>query len=312
MATTPLPPPERLVREYLHECKLARKAETTRYRYRLLLERFLVFCQDWETHPAEADRRLLKHFQMDMDQLDPKTIQNRLTILSRFYDWMIREEISSTNPVRQLQRPKQAQRLAVYPTPEEAEKIEQAVQLRPYWVQVALKVLMTTGLRISELCALRKDDIRQQKTADDQCYSVLRVIGKGNKEREIPIHDDLRAELENLQEFWKDANLVTHWLFPSPKSPTEPVRARQLQRHLTRICDDAGVRHFSPHKLRHYCGTDLYKKSHDPFLVAKLLGHANVQTTTIYAHVETSDLAKRMGVVPPTSRETHDATNPAE
>jgi len=139
-----------------------------------------------------------------------------------------------------------------------------------------LAVIYACGLRISEATSL-------EISAVDRANQVLRIIGKGNKERLVPLPQPV---LDDLGRLWR-----THrnrcWLFPNHYG-NAPLNNRVLTRTFADAAVAAGIRHrVTPHALRHSYATRLIENGVDIRIVQILLGHANIATTAIYTHLTT-------------------------
>jgi len=133
------------------------------------------------------------------------------------------------------------------------------------------------GLRCSEAVNLRVDAI-------DSAQMTIRVVGKGDKERLVPLP---ALMLDALRAHWKTHRNRT-WLFPSPKREG-PVRVACAQKAFRRVREHAGVdAAFTAHSLRHSYATRLLERGVELRVVQILLGHANIQSTQIYTHLTTS------------------------
>ncbi len=134
------------------------------------------------------------------------------------------------------------------------------------------------GLRISEAATL-------PVTAIDKDSGLLRVVGKGNKERVVPVP---RPVHESLRRMWQAADHHDRrWLFPN-NWRTGPVATNVLARTFAdavKAADLPGGRRATPHTLRHAYATRLFEKKVDTRVVQVLLGHENIATTTIYTHL---------------------------
>ena len=134
------------------------------------------------------------------------------------------------------------------------------------------------GLRISEAAAL-------PVTAIDKTSGVLRVVGKGNKERLVPVPKEVH---EGLRRMWQAKDhRDPRWLFPNSWR-TGPVATHVLTRTFAEAVKAAnlpGGRHATPHTLRHAYATRLFENKVDTRVVQAFLGHENIATTTIYTHL---------------------------
>jgi integrase/recombinase XerC len=161
--------------------------------------------------------------------------------------------------------------------------VESAV---PHRDVAILETIYSCGLRVSELCGLRVEDIEWGE-------QLVRVRGKGKKERQVPIGTPALAAIEA---YWS--------LLPARPGPSEPVFLRSadasdamlprtLQLRLKRYLEIAGLDpHLTPHKLRHSYATHLLDAGADLRSVQELLGHAHLVTTQVYTHVTTERLKK--------------------
>jgi integrase/recombinase XerD len=180
-------------------------------------------------------------------------------------------------PVLAFARPPKEKRLPVVLSRAEARAVLAQVR-RPVY-RVCLQTIYSCGLRISEGVALQVGDVDSQRM-------VLRVRGKGNKERLVPLAP---ATLEALRAFWKTHRSVP-WLFPHrprPQGPPpEPIRAHNLRRAFALACRHSGLtKAATVHSLRHSYATHLLEAGVQLLLIQEVLGHRSPRTTTIYTHL---------------------------
>lgn len=165
------------------------------------------------------------------------------------------------------------------------------------WCIVAF--LYGTGLRISEMLALKFSDIEYQ----DGSPVAVRVIGKGDKERRVPLSQTAQAALMRwLRERKTHGNPVTPWVW-SPlagKRYGQPMQARTIEKMLDTAAARAGLdpATVSPHKLRHTFATTLLNNGRTLDEIKELLGHENIQTTMIYAQTDTKRVAAAAAALP--------------
>jgi len=161
--------------------------------------------------------------------------------------------------------------------------ISQAAALRDVAV---LETIYSCGLRISELCGLRADDI-------DMSQQIVRVRGKGKKERLVPIG---KPALEAIGQYWlilKQPPAGASPVFFSETKMHSPLHPVQLSRRLKQYLVIAGLDpNLTPHKLRHSYATHMLDAGADLRSVQELLGHAHLTTTQIYTHVTTERLKR--------------------
>ena len=176
-------------------------------------------------------------------------------------------------------------KLPVVLSPEEVERLLDAAPGLKY--KAALSVAYGAGLRVSEVVALKVDDIDSERM-------VIRVDqGKGRKDRYVMLAPTLLALLRS---WWREANargtMLPHgWLFPG-QDPLNPLSARQLNRACHAAAEAAGItKRVSPHRLRHAFATHLLEHKEDIRVIQVLLGHKKLETTALYAQVATRTLS---------------------
>jgi integrase/recombinase XerD len=221
------------------------------------------------------------------EKLDSRSVARYLVSLRGLYKFAMMEEMVQTDPTENLESPKVRSSLPTYLRVEEIDKLLQAPDLAtPLGLRdrAMLEVLYSTGLRVSELLNLRISDI-------DMRIGCVRCIGKGDKERLVPIG---RKAIEAVEQYLAQARPK----FARPASPpphNQSLFLTSIGRRLSRvgiwkILHDYGVRlglrgRLTPHKLRHSFATHLLEGGADLRSVQLMLGHADISTTQIYTHV---------------------------
>lgn len=216
------------------------------------------------------------------------TIQRRLAGLNTFFNFLCRVHGLNNNPAKLVSSPKPEQKLPVFLTVDEAaELVESAAGKRTFFAlrDVAiLELLYSSGIRVSELCGLSVFDV-------DLKSGQLRVLGKGGKQRLVPVG---RAASRALRDYL-EARTTPKGKFTGPISKNEQALFlnRNGQRITTRSVNRIVHRYsallpegkqIGPHKLRHSCATHLYEAGMDLRRLQELLGHKNISTTSIYTH----------------------------
>ena len=213
----------------------------------------------------------------------PRTIARRLSALRRFYRHLEREGRVKDNPCDRIDAPRLGRPLPGVLTEQEVERllaapdVDTTLGLRD---RAMLEVLYATGLRVSELVGLRSEQV-------SLLQGVLRVVGKGGKERLVPLGEPAVDWLERFLEGGRTAILGARQspaLFPTARGR---AMTRQAFWHLVkRYARQAGIsRDISPHTLRHAFATHLLDHGADLRVVQMLLGHRDISTTQIYTHI---------------------------
>lgn len=241
--------------------------------------------------------------------LSRAAIQLRFSALRTFYKFLVRRGVVESSPIKNLSLPKLEKRLprfltmaqledllkaplrAVVPSGEATDSakrkrgrpVEAAVPERDVAI---LETIYSCGLRISELCGMRVEDI-------DWSEQLVRVRGKGKMERQVPIGAPALLAIEQYWKLLPTRPSASEPVFLSSSKSTEPILPRTFQSRLKRHLEVAGLDpHLTPHKLRHSYATHLLDAGADLRSVQELLGHAHLVTTQVYTHVTTERLKK--------------------
>ncbi|MDH4047973.1 MAG: tyrosine recombinase XerC [Gammaproteobacteria bacterium] len=219
--------------------------------------------------------------------LSPRSIQRQLSALRTFFRYLVREKQLKKHPVQSVRPPKSGKRL---PENLDADRMARLLDLPGDGPLVnrdraMLELLYSSGLRLSELTGL---DLGELDLAD----ATVRVTGKGNKERILPVG---RMALAALKSWLKvrasvaDADEMA--LFVSNRGGR--LSARSVQARVDYWARRQGIdTRVYPHLLRHSFATHLLESSHDLRGVQELLGHANISTTQVYTHLDFQHLAQ--------------------
>lgn len=237
---------------------------------------------------SEAD---LRNYLKATNHLKATTIRRRITNLKSFFHFAERLDFIEEDPTGNIELPKLPQRLPVYLNQSEIQRLlndmpmETDIQTRDATI---VKLLFFTGIRIGEAIRLNVNDI-------DWDEMQLRIIGKGDKERLIPINSKLAQILERwLTVRGKSKPVESPALFMTMGGPRKGTRmSHDAMLLAVRSCFTAiGIppKKYSPHKLRHTCATELLRKGVPVEQISQILGHAKLDTTLIYAHTEPAKL----------------------
>ncbi|WP_456395288.1 tyrosine-type recombinase/integrase [Desulfurobacterium sp.] len=197
----------------------------------------------------------------------PSLINRRLSTLNSFFNFLIDMEVIKNNPVKKsLRIRKVKQKVPEALSYEEVDRILQTARKRCYRDYLMVKTILFSGLRISELLSLNKKNIVTVRGR-----KVLKVVGKGGKERFIPLPADFARELETYVN-----SLDGDRLFPLTYQGAKYI--------FNRIAEETGIK-LHPHKLRHTFATILVDRGVDIRIIQAFLGHASPNTTARYAKV---------------------------
>lgn len=213
----------------------------------------------------------------------PRSTARQLSSFRRFFRYLVREGFLSQDPTAEIAMPKIGRALPQSLTEEEVDALLAAPNVSDalgHRDRAMLEVLYATGVRVSELINLRVGQVNLNQ-------GVLRIIGKGDRERLIPLGDEAQDWLREFVEGPRAEILLdrqTDYLFPTRRGDR---MTRQAFWHIIkRYAKKAGVRKkLSPHTVRHAFATHLLNNGADLRVVQLLLGHSDVSTTQIYTHV---------------------------
>ncbi|MGB7214943.1 MAG: site-specific tyrosine recombinase XerD [Gammaproteobacteria bacterium] len=213
----------------------------------------------------------------------PRSTARQLSSFRRFYRYLLREGLISEDPTAQIAMPKIGRALPQSLTEEEVEALLAAPDVSEplgHRDRAMLEVLYATGVRVSELINLRMSQLNLNQ-------GVIRIVGKGDRERLIPLGDEAQEWLREYLAGPRSEILLerqTDYLFPTRRGDR---MTRQAFWHIIkRYAKKAGInKKLSPHTVRHAFATHLLNNGADLRVVQLLLGHSDVSTTQIYTHV---------------------------
>lgn len=216
--------------------------------------------------------------------LAPKSLQRRLSACRSFYAWLLKHHRIAVSPAAGLKAPKAPRKLPQVLDADEAVRLVELPTDAPLGLRdrALLELFYSSGLRLSELCALIWRDL-------DFATGLVNVLGKGNRQRRVPFGAHAREALLG----WRaesgggDAQPV----FPGRKGG--PITQRAVQIRIRQLAQRQGLfKHVHPHMLRHSFASHILESSGDLRGVQELLGHADIATTQIYTHLDFQHLAK--------------------
>jgi len=267
--------------------------------YRIDLEQFVDFLMSSypELESGRAFESLTKqHIRsflayVSQQGLSRKTIGRKLAAIRSFFKFLMRTDIIEKNPAKNIKTPKAEKKLPTFLSIQEAfDLLELPDKSTPEGIRdrAILEIFYGTGVRLRELTNIEMSDV-------DFHENLIRVVGKGNKERLLPmgkmVVEALRKYLKIRSHFLpKDGNPIKALFLSNRARPISPrtVQAR-VHHYLQQISDISSL---SPHLLRHTFATHMLEAGADLEAVKELLGHASLSTTQIYTHVTMEKLKK--------------------
>jgi integrase/recombinase XerD len=231
-----------------------------------------------------ARHELLAYLQQRVEAgAKPRSSARLLSSMRRFYRYLLRESVIAEDPSARIDAPKLGRPLPKTLTEEEVERLLAAPEIAtPMGLRdrAMLEVLYASGLRVSELVGLQVAQVNLQQ-------GLVRVMGKGSKERLVPLGEEA---LHWLQRFMRESRALllgekrSEALFPSRRSSAMSRQA--FWQLIKRYAIEAGIsKPLSPHTLRHAFATHLLNHGADLRVVQLLLGHSSLSTTQIYTFV---------------------------
>jgi len=215
--------------------------------------------------------------------LSPKSLQRRLSACRSFYRWLLRHGRIVANPAAAIRAPKAPRKLPQVLDVDEASRLVEVPTDVPLGLRdrALLELFYSSGLRLSELCGLRWHDL-------DLGEGLVQVLGKGRKQRSVPVGSHARAALAAWRAVQQPASDAP--VFPGRNGAITP---RAVQLRLRQLAQRQGLfKRVHPHLLRHSFASHVLESSGDLRGVQELLGHADIATTQIYTHLDFQHLAK--------------------
>lgn len=216
------------------------------------------------------DIRYFLAMKKERDKASDCHVDNLRRVLSSFFTWCVEEEYIEKNPVSRVKKVKVEKYVKKAFSDIEVEKLRQAA-MGDLRTQALLEVLLSTGCRISEVYNINIGDVNGDE---------IIVKGKGKKERIVYLNAKARISLENYLKSRKDDNKA---LFVSEQKPHNRLKTNGMEYKIRELGRKAGVEDTHPHRFRRTAATNALNRGMPIDQVSIMLGHSNIQTTTIYA-----------------------------
>ncbi|UNQ74076.1 site-specific tyrosine recombinase/integron integrase [Infirmifilum sp. NZ] len=265
---------QELVELYISHLIARNRSERTIRYFRSILESFLQFLDGKRISEVQLYDIDLFLARLRQSGWKPDSLYTAAVAVKRFLEFVGKEDA-----LRGFELPRREKKLPRYLEPEEVKRmVEQADSIRD---KLIVMLLFTTGLRVAELVNIRRTDIDLERR-------TIRVKGKGAKERYVYFPQSV-AELLAAYVSSNDSE----WLFPSSKDPSSHIHYTTVERVLKTLARKAGLsKKVTPHLLRHTFATLSLASGLDVREIQELLGHSNLNTTQVYAHVSRERLRK--------------------
>lgn len=259
--------------------------------YRNDLEEFKDFIVAHNITLSEARKMHVRSFIVDLkkSRLSNRTINRKVSSLKSFYKYARQKEYIQSNPTAGIQSLKTSKRLPAYVDEHKVDRLfhiigeENFIEVRD---RLILIILYMTGMRRSELIGLKEEDIDMQRGS-------IKVLGKGNKVRLLPMGQALKSYLQSYLEMKRQhfSELVHSTLFVTDKgNPIYPKMVYNIVNRFLKLNNLSDKQ--SPHVLRHTFATHLANNGADLMAIKDLLGHASLAATQVYTHNSIDALKK--------------------
>ena len=277
---------EAQIRSFLNYLRVEKGlSDNTMYAYQRDMMKFAEFAAKQKVTLAQVERAHVVDFlrSLYLKKLDSRSVARHLVTIRHFFRFCFAEGLIQEDPAANVQSPKFRQSLPEFLSLAEVDRLlaqpdaNSTIGLRD---KAMIELLYSTGLRVSELCGLKTQDIQMD-------LGCLRCIGKGNKERLVPVG---KRALQGVQEYVTKSRpqilgkQTSSFLFPSRTG--RAINRIVFWKILGTYGRKAGLRKaLTPHMLRHSFATHLLDRGADLRSVQMMLGHADIATTQIYTHV---------------------------
>lgn len=277
-------------KDFVNYLKIERGlAENSIFAYQTDMQKLSDFCIARSISPAEVNLDVLKQFITDLYDLGLSARSQARVIsgVKQFFDFLVLEGIRDDDPSSLLELPKIGLKLPVFLSVEEVDAMLSAIDLSKaegYRNKAILETLYSCGLRVSELINLKFSNIFFQQ-------GFIKVVGKGNKERLVPVSSSVEEEINNYVSETRNQMTIQ-------KGHEDFVFLNRRGKQLTRVMIFTIVKNLaqsiglkkavSPHTFRHSFATHLIEGGANLRAIQEMLGHESIATTEIYTHLDQS------------------------
>lgn len=275
-----------LITSFLEYLKFERRSsQYTLKAYNCDLEQFLFYLETEEVNGfTSVNTKNVRFWIVSLHEqgFTPKTISRKITSLKSFYNFLLREEIIDNNPLDGIKSPKIPKRLPNFVRNSEMSLLLDNINFTDDYIgkrdKLILELFYGSGMRLSELVSLRIQSF-------DTKQGIVKVLGKFNKERIIPLYNELRIMIDDYVDIrnqtYSDSDIECFFLTKKGQPVYHKLIYRVVNKYLSLITTAAKK---SPHVLRHSFATALLNNGADINAIKELLGHANLNATQVYTH----------------------------
>jgi site-specific recombinase XerD len=272
--------------------RIRRYSDNTVKSYRRDLYDFTAFCSERGKNDLKTiDARLLKNYLIELGEkkLNASSVARKLSTLRHFFKYSFTNNIIESNPAAMVKNPKVKRPLPETITQEQYKQIISLIEKEetkkkkysPQLVKAVFELLYGCSLRVSEVCNLKRGDV-------DLKAERLRVRGKGNKIRYVPVGEKSRQVLIEYIETQPDRTAADFFLISKEGKKLYPELIYRFTRNF--IGKVSEIQKRGPHSLRHSSATHMLDSGADITAIKEILGHENLSTTQIYTHVSIEQL----------------------
>ncbi len=247
--------------------------------YRTDLTEFCSYLNKENIFPPKVKENHIVDYLMNIrGNLTPASMARKLASIKSFYKFLIIEDTVDKNPASDIEGPRLSYKLPVVLTEPEVEKLIQSAE--NFRDRLILELLYATGIRVTELVNLKLSDI-------DLDRGWVKILGKGKKERFVPVGKKM---VKKIKKYARKRGLKPkNYLFS--KSGKKPLKRETVWKIVKKISRKTRLKKsVTPHTLRHTFATHLLENGADLRTIQVLLGHASIDTTQIYTHVNRKNI----------------------
>jgi len=248
--------------------------------YKTDLEQFSSFLADsYEINNiSEVEHQMIRSWIVSLieKEISNRSVNRKISSLKSYYKFLIRQDIVESNPMQKIISPKSSKRLPVFVEKKSMSSLFDEIEYEAGYEGVRDKLMLElfycTGIRLSEMINLKSNDCSMSN-------NTIKVIGKGNKERVLP----LSKELSGLISAYLEDYQVNDWLFLTKKRKKMYPKLvyRIVYSYLSKVTT---LKKKSPHVLRHTFATHMLNNGADLNAIKEFLGHSNLSATQVYTH----------------------------